>query len=194
MWASSGGSCGRVPHGAANAARLVVTDEDSDSGLPADAIATLKVLVGTLTRHETGIDKRHAEIARRAKENKDARRLMAVPGIGRLIATAIAVVAPPPWAFRKVRDFAASWCRNACGVTLDLTRRKHSTGGKQRLWASMTLDERSLRLLPSIGANGVFKKRHIHAAARPGTWPFTMCLSTPPASRRSPFLQRCRSW
>lgn len=75
-----------------------------------------------------------------------ARRLMTVPGIGPLIATAIAVVAPPPETFRKARDFAA-W--------LGLTPRQHSTGGKQRLRATTKMGERSLRWLLIIGANSV---------------------------------------
>ena len=83
-----------VPQGAANAARLIAIVEDPDSGLPADAIATLKVLVGALTHLETEIDRLDAEIAHRAKQNEVARRLMTVPGIGPLIATAIAVLAP----------------------------------------------------------------------------------------------------
>jgi len=80
-----------VPQGAANAARLISIVEDPDSGLPADATATLKVLVGALTLVETEIGNLDAEIARRAKENEIARRSMTVPGIGPLIATAIAV-------------------------------------------------------------------------------------------------------
>lgn len=96
-----------VPQGAANAARLIAIVEDPDSGLPADAIATLKVLVAALSHLEAEIGKLEAEIACRAKENALARRLMTVPGIGPLIATAIAVLAPPPETFRKARDLFA---------------------------------------------------------------------------------------
>src|SRR5690606_10228523 len=85
-----------VPQGAANAAKLIAIVEDPDSGIPADAIGTLKVLVTALAHLEAEIVKLDAEIARRAKENEVARRLMTVPGIGALIATAIAVLAPPP--------------------------------------------------------------------------------------------------
>lgn len=160
-----------VPQGAANAARLIAVVEDPDSGLPADAIATLKVLVGALTNLETEISKLDAEIARRAKENEVARRLMTVPGIGPLIATAISVLAPPPETFRKARDFAA-W--------LGLTPRQHSTGGKQRLGATTKMGERSLRRLLIIGANSVIIKRHVHAAARSSTWLGGMLTRKPP--------------
>lgn len=149
-----------VPQGAANATKLIAIIEDPECDLPADAIPTLKVLAATLGQLETEIGKLDTEITRRAKENDVARRLMTVPGIGPLIATAIATLAPPPDSFRKARDFAA-W--------LGLVPRQHSTGGKQRLRATTKMGERSLRRLLIIGANSVIIKRHVHAEARPGT-------------------------
>ena len=160
-----------VPQGAANASKLIAIVEDPDSGIPADAIATLKVLVLALAHLEAEIGKLNAEIARRAKENDVARRLMTIPGIGPLIATAIAVLAPPPETFRKARDFAA-W--------LGLVPRQHSTGGKQRLGATTRMGERSLRRLLIIGANSVIIKRHVHAAAKSGTWLGGMLTRKPP--------------
>jgi len=160
-----------VPQGAANASKLIAIVEDPDSGIPADAIATLKVLVLALAHLEAEIGKLNAEIARRAKENDVARRLMTIPGIGPLIATAIGVLAPPPETFRKGRDFAA-W--------LGLVPRQHSTGGKQRLGATTRMGERSLRRLLIIGANSVIIKRHVHAAAKPGTWLGGLLTRKPP--------------
>ena len=100
-----------------------------------------------------------------------APRLMTVPGIGPLIATAIATLAPPPENCRKARDFA---------VWLGLTLRQHSTGGKQRLGATTKMGERSPRRLLIIGADSVIIKRHVHAAARPGTWLGGMLTRKPP--------------
>lgn len=105
------------------------------------------------------------------QKNDAARRLMTVPGIGPLIATAIAVLAPPPETFRKARDFA-TW--------LGLVPRQHSTGGKQRLGVTTKMGERSLRRLLIIGANSVIIKRHVHAAAQPSTWPGGMMSREPP--------------
>jgi transposase len=103
-------------------------------------------LVTVLLQLETEIGTLDAEIARRARENDVARRLMTVPGIGPLIATAIATLAPPPETFRKARDFAA-W--------LGLTPRQHSTGGKQRLGATSKMGERSLSPTRiTLGNNG----------------------------------------
>ena len=160
-----------VPQGASNAARLIAIVENADSTLPAEAIATLKVLVAALAHLESEIAKLDAEIARRAKENEIARRLMTVPGIGPLIATAIAVLAPPPETFRRGRDFAA-W--------LGLTPRQHSTGGKQRLGATTKMGERSLRRLLIIGANSIIIKRHVHREAQPGTWLGGLLMRKPP--------------
>jgi transposase len=160
-----------VPQGAANAARLIALVEDPDSSLPAEAIATLKVLITALVHLEEEIGKLDGEIERRAKENEVARRLMTVPGIGPLIATALAVLAPPPQTFRCARDFAA-W--------LGLTPRQHSTGGKQRLGATTKMGERSLRRLLLLGANSVIIKRHVHATARPGTWLAGLIARKPP--------------
>lgn len=160
-----------VPQGAANATKLIAIIQDPACDLPADAIPTLKVLVAALAQLEAEIGKLDTEVARRAKENELARRLMTVPGVGPLIATAIATLAPPAETFRKARDFAA-W--------LGLTPRQHSTGGKQRLGATTKMGERSLRRLLIIGANSVIIKRHTHAAAQPGTWLGGMLTRKPP--------------
>ncbi len=164
-----------VPQGAANAARLIAIVDDPDNGLPGEAVAILRVLVSTLRHLDTEIGKLNAEIARRARENEVAGRLMTVPGIGPLIATAIATLAPPPETFRKARDFAA-W--------LGLTPRQHSTGGKQRLGATTWMGERSLRRLLIIGANSVIIKRQVHASAQPGTWLGGMLMRKPPGAFR----------
>ena len=159
-----------VPQGATNARRLIALVADDESDLPATARASLKVLTATLSQLDDQIAILDVEINRRAKENEVARRLMTIPGIGPLIATAIATLAPLPEAFRKGRDFAA-W--------LGLTPRQHSTGGKQRLGATTKMGERSLRRLLIIGANSVIIKRHCHASARPGTWLASMLERKP---------------
>jgi hypothetical protein len=64
------------------------------------------------------------EIAQRARQDEAARRLMTIPGIGPITATAMLALAPAPEAFARGRDFAA-W--------LELVPRQHSSGGKERL-------------------------------------------------------------
>ncbi len=160
-----------VPKGATNAARLIAIIEDPASGLPEEARATLLILIETKTRLDDQIATLNAEISRRAKENDVARRLMTIPGIGPLIATALVALAPPPETFRRGRDFAA-W--------LGLVPRQHSTGGKQRLGATTRMGERSLRRLLIIGANSVIIKQHVHPMVRSGTWLGGMLLRKPP--------------
>jgi len=160
-----------VPQGAARAKGLVAMVEDPDTPLPGAARSALEVLASALTRLETEIRSLEAEITRRARENEVARRLMTIPGIGPLIATALVALAPPPETFRRGRDFAA-W--------LGLTPRQHSTGGKQRLGATTKMGERSLRRLLIIGANSVVIKRGVHKETQPGTWLGGLLARKPP--------------
>ena len=150
-----------VPQGVASMRRLITVIEEPGSDLPETARATLQVLVDVLRHLDERITGLDAEIARRAREDETARRLMTIPGIGPLIATALATLAPPPEHFRRARDFAA-W--------LGLTPRQHSTGGKQRLGATTRMGERSLRRLLILGANSVVIKRQTNPMAQPGTW------------------------
>ena len=76
-------------------------------------------------------------------------RLMSVPGIGPITATAIAALAPPIETFRKGRDFAA-W--------LGLTPVQRSTGGKQKLGATSKMGERTMRRLLIIGAASLVRQ------------------------------------
>jgi transposase len=149
-----------VPQGAWNARRLAELVEAEDDALPEAARATLQVLVDGLRHLDERIAGLDAEIARRAREDEVARRLKTIPGIGPLIATALATLAPPEH-FRRARDFAA-W--------LGLTPRQHSTRGKPRLGATTRTGERSLRRPLILGANGVVIKRRANPMAQPGTW------------------------
>jgi transposase len=160
-----------VPQGAARAKELVAWVADPDTEVPTAARPALQVLVSALERLDAEIRGLEAEIVRRAKEDATARRLMTIPGVGPLIATALVALAPPPQTFRRGRDFAA-W--------LGLTPRQHSTGGKQRLGATTRMGERSLRRLLIIGANSVVMKRHVHREAQPGTWLGGLLSRKPP--------------
>jgi transposase len=67
----------------------------------------LKMLVDTLRSLEERIKQLDVEIARRTREDENARRLATIPGVGPVIATAIVALAPSAVTFRKGRDFAA---------------------------------------------------------------------------------------
>ena len=73
------------------------------------------------------------EIAKRAREDEIARRLMTIPGIGPITATALIALAPPPESFRKGRDFAA-WLGLTPLAALD--RRQAEARSDHRRWAN----------------------------------------------------------
>jgi transposase len=104
--------------------RLMALVEDPTSDLPQAARVVLAVLVQELRALSERIAVLDREIAQRAKEDAVARRLMTIPGIGAVTATALAALAPPAETFRCGRDFAA-W--------LGLTPVQRSSGGKERL-------------------------------------------------------------
>ena len=137
-----------VRQGAGHAAKLVELIEDPSSDVPQDARTILAVMAEALGVMQAKIALLDREIAARAKADETARRLMAIPGIGPVAATALVALAPAASTFRRGGDFAA-W--------LGLTPRQHSSGGKERLGRTTRMGERSLRRLLMLGASAVTK-------------------------------------
>ena len=159
-----------APKGPAHVERLIAQVEDSASGVPQAARSCLVRLIAVPRRLQDEIAELDREIAARAKSDDVARRLMTVPGIGPLIATAIEALAPPPETFRSGRDFAA-W--------IGLTPVQRSTGGKERLGRTSRMGERTLRRLLIIAASGVVrwaKRKGVPA----GSWLGRMLARKPP--------------
>lgn len=146
-----------VPQGAGHFKKLVAHLEDPASALPEEVRSILSLLAQTASALDEKIGLLDKEIARRAKEDQVARRLMTIPGVGPITATAIAALAPPAASFRRGRDFAA-W--------VGLTPLQKSTGGKQKLGAISRMGERTIRRLLIIGAAAA-----IHHAVRRGVPP-----------------------
>src|SRR5215207_8804806 len=132
--------------GLVHTSKLMAALGDPASDLPQAARAILAVLVEQLRSLDERIAVLDREIARHAKENFVARRLMTIPGIGAVTAAALTALAPPAETFRRGRDFAA-W--------LGLTPVQRSSGGKERLGRTSKMGERSLRRLLIIGASAV---------------------------------------
>lgn len=93
-----------------------------------------------LRRLEQRIDQVTREIAAIADREDVARRLMTIPGIGALGATAVLAAVGNGRQFQKARDLAA-W--------LGLVPREHSTGGKQKLLGISKRGNRYVRMLIS---------------------------------------------
>src|SRR6476659_5445939 len=132
--------------GPVHVSTLIAALEDPASDLPQAARAILAVLVEALRSLDERVAVLDREIARHAKENAVARRLMTIQGIGAVTAAALTALAPPAETFQRGRDFAA-W--------LGLTPVQRSSGGKERLGRTSKMGERTLRRLLIIGANAV---------------------------------------
>jgi len=88
----------------------------------------MQKLIGDLREEWRGIDQRigslDTEFVARARADSATRRLMTIPGVGTLTATALVAAVDDAAAFRRARDLPA-W--------LGLVPRQHTTGGKPKL-------------------------------------------------------------
>ena len=84
------------------------------------------------------------QITRAAQADAEARRLMAIPAVGPMIASTVLAKVPDPRLFRSGRDFAA-W--------IGLTGRDRGTGGKHRVGRISKQGDRMLRTLLINGAS-----------------------------------------
>jgi transposase len=159
-----------VAKGPAHVPHLLQAVEDEAEPIPELARPILRMLVETLHRLDEQIAGLDREVARRAKEDETARRLMTIPGVGPVTAVALAALAPPAETFRCGRDFAA-W--------VGLTPLQRSTGGKQKLGATSKMGERTLRRLLIIGANSVLLQVARNGAPS-GSWIARMVAHKPP--------------
>jgi len=146
--------------GAGHVQTLISKVEDPGFRLPDSARAILKLLIATLGALDVQIKELDVEVRRRSKEDPVARRLMTIPGVGPISATAVAALAPTAEGFRAGRDFAA-W--------LGLTPLQKSTGGKQKLGAVSKQGERTIRRLLIIGASAVVRTACVKGAEE-GSW------------------------
>ena len=151
-----------APKGPSHLATLadLLEEEEMASSLPEAARAMFRLMLDLLAGLDGKIADLDKEIARRAREDEVSRRLMTVPGIGPISATAIAALAPPAETFAKGRDFAA-W--------LGLTPLQRSTGGKRKLGATSKMGERTLRRLLIIGSSAVVLQASKRGAPK-GSW------------------------
>ena len=159
-----------APKGPSHVAMLAdLIEEEMAGSLPEAAHAMFRLMLDLLAGLNSKIADLDKEIARRAREDEVSRRLMTVPGIGPISATAIAALAPPAETFAKGRDFAA-W--------LGLTPLQRSTGGKQKLGATSKMGERTLRRLLIIGSSAVVKQAAKRGAPK-GSWLEQMLVRKP---------------
>jgi transposase len=128
-------------------ARRIVDGEAPDVPIEAAKI------VGTLSRQALDIHLRLRQIDRDLlvwqRGNDVARRLMTIPGIGPVGATALAASVTDPHQFRSGRQFAA-W--------LGLTPLQKSSGGKERLGRITKMGDKYLRKLLIVGMTSLVRR------------------------------------
>ncbi len=137
---------------------LLEAVDDPASAIPEAARMPLQVLARHWERLNADICKLESEIVRAARTDEVARRLMAIPGLGPIGATAVLAAVPDARAFKSARDFAA-W--------LGLTPRQFSTGGKQRSGAISKQGNRALRTLLAMGATAHLRYERARGAKDP---------------------------
>jgi transposase len=98
------------------------------------------------------------QIAKAARSDRDARRLMEVPGVGPIIASTVLAKVPDAKLFRSGRDFAA-W--------IGLTGRDHGTGGKPRPGRISKQGDRVLRALLISGASAHLRQQKTRGVRDP---------------------------
>jgi transposase len=103
--------------------------------------------------------------------NAMSRRLAAIPGVGPVIASLIAMKTPDPHAFRSGRQFAA-W--------IGLTPKDHSTAGKLRLGAITRAGDETLRSRLVVGATAVIWQARRGKARNASPWLLALLKRKPP--------------
>jgi transposase len=138
---------------------LSVLEDEADGRVPDLARCALRPLATQLQLTQKAIVQVEAQIGAWHKSNDASRRLATIPGIGPIIASAIAATVPNPAHFRSGREFAA-W--------LGLVPRQNSSGGKDRLGRISRQGNRYIRRLLVIGATA--RIRYAGTKMDPGCW------------------------
>ena len=124
-WALGRSSVLSRRRGCTRVARLIaIVMDENDGRVPDVPVEVLKEIVNQIEDTQTRIAGLERQVLAWHKNNPVSQRLATIPGIGPIIATAIAATIADPNIFRSGREFAA-W--------LNLVPRQNSTGGKARL-------------------------------------------------------------
>jgi transposase len=107
---------------------------------------TVEVLAKTLQQLNEAITEIDLRIADAHEQSEIGQLIDGVPGVGKLIASAVVATTPDPNVFKSGRDFAA-W--------LGLTPRQNSSGGKPSLGAISKKGNRYIRKLLVLAAGSL---------------------------------------
>ena len=129
-----------------------------DERVPQQAQFCLQLLGKQLELISRQILETDRQIRASARATEIGRRLMDVPGVGPLLASALVATIADPKAFRSGRNLAA-W--------IGLVPRQNSSGGKERLGGITKQGDRYLRQLLVVGALAVVRYADRHGTRRP---------------------------
>ncbi|MDB5714307.1 MAG: transposase [Sphingomonadales bacterium] len=130
----------------------------ADERVPTDARFCLEMLAAQLRTVKEHILENDRRILASARETELGRRLMEIPGVGPLLASAIVATVPDPAIFRSGRNLAA-W--------IGLVPRQNSSGGKERLGGITKAGHQYLRQMLIVGAMAVVRYAERNGAKRP---------------------------
>ena len=137
---------------------LEVVADPEDHRLPADARTCLQMLAAQLVAVKAQILENDRRIMADARSTELGRRLMTIPGVGPVLASALVATVADPSIFRSGRDLAA-W--------IGLVPRQNSSGGKERLGSICKAGHRYLRQMLVVGSMAVIRHAGRRAEQRP---------------------------
>lgn len=137
---------------------IEIIRDDADERVPAHARICLKLLADQLDLVNRQALETDRMIMANARATDVGRRLMAMPGVGPVLASAIVASVPDPHAFRSGRNLSA-W--------IGLVPKQNSSGGKERLGGITKQGNRYLRQLLVLGALSVIRYAERHGSKRP---------------------------
>ena len=122
--------------------------KEGNNGLSGSVVETLLELRAQLNEKEARINRYDERLTQAVKDDPRAGRLMEVPGVGKITATAILAALGDPRHYANGRDFAAN---------LGLVPHEHSSGGRQRLYGITKRGDTYLRTLLIHGARSALR-------------------------------------
>ncbi len=137
---------------------ITILNDPRDDRVPAVARASLALLVSQLGLVNDQVLENDRRVRASAGSTDTGCRLMEVPGVGPVLASAIIATVPDPAAFKSGRDLAA-W--------IGLVPRQNSSGGKEKLGGITKQGDRYLRQLLVVGALAVIRYAQRHGTKRP---------------------------
>ena len=137
---------------------IEVLDDEGDTRVPSEARLCLKMLAAQLQLVNVQVLENDRQIRVSARSTEIGRRLMEIPGIGPVIASALVATVPDPHAFRCGRNLSA-W--------IGLVPKQNSTGGKERLGSLTKQGNRYLRKMLVVGALAVIRYAQRNGTKRP---------------------------